>query len=524
MYGPRFGKLRPLAAAIALAWTGAAPAATLTVDGTTCDLSNAIIAANTDSAQGGCPAGSGADTLNLTAPIFTAATPAGTSPWGPLLAYPLISSIITIQGDPDGDGQGSIIERSNAPATPEFQLFLIYGAGGHLTLDHVTLRNASGKGIYNVDGTLSLIHSTITATGAGPDAGGIGITSMRGEVNLSHSTLSANNTGLICRYAGCAIRNSRISDNQYSGVDAGDYASVSVTDSTIAGNGTGVSGGGIDAHLNLSHVIVSNNRGAGIINLASLSLQNTTVSGNRGTGVYSASFSTLTAMSNSTITRNGGGGLRGPAPSAFVSHSILAGNRGGDCSVDPTSFPGSLAGNLIGDGSCDAAAHGALTGDAKLALLKDNGGSTFTHALLPGSPAIDAVPGSACEAKDQRGATRPQNAACDIGAFESIPAPTPALQPIVTFFDEAVAAETLIGTLIEPGKTHRLQAVRHQLLLAGDFQAQGDKPATCRQTYGTLIRIDTDGSTPDKNDYVTGPAAPELDARLRALRTEFGCR
>ena len=60
-----------------------------------------------------------------------------------------------------------------------------------------------------------------------------------------------------------------------------------------------------------------------------------------------------------------------------------------------------------------------------LGPLQDNGGPTFTHALLAGSPAIDArnpaAPGSggnACEATDQRGVARPQGAACDIGAFE----------------------------------------------------------------------------------------------------------
>ena len=65
-----------------------------------------------------------------------------------------------------------------------------------------------------------------------------------------------------------------------------------------------------------------------------------------------------------------------------------------------------------------AMAGGSFAGEAQ---------SIFTHALLPGSPAIDAanpaVPGSssnACEATDQRGVARPQGTRCDIGAFESI--------------------------------------------------------------------------------------------------------
>jgi hypothetical protein len=51
--------------------------------------------------------------------------------------------------------------------------------------------------------------------------------------------------------------------------------------------------------------------------------------------------------------------------------------------------------------------------------LADNGRPTFTHALVPGSPALDASPVDAdCLPTDQRGVTRPQGSACDIGAFE----------------------------------------------------------------------------------------------------------
>ena len=55
-------------------------------------------------------------------------------------------------------------------------------------------------------------------------------------------------------------------------------------------------------------------------------------------------------------------------------------------------------------------------------MLQNNGGPTETHALLPGSPAIDTGHPSNCPATDQRGETRPNDytgvARCDIGAFE----------------------------------------------------------------------------------------------------------
>ncbi len=54
-----------------------------------------------------------------------------------------------------------------------------------------------------------------------------------------------------------------------------------------------------------------------------------------------------------------------------------------------------------------------------LAPLAGNGGPTQTVALFPGSPAINAGGGPSCPATDQRGVSRPQEKACDIGAFES---------------------------------------------------------------------------------------------------------
>lgn len=63
------------------------------------------------------------------------------------------------------------------------------------------------------------------------------------------------------------------------------------------------------------------------------------------------------------------------------------------------------------------------TADPLLGPLQDNGGPTETMALLPGSPALDVVPasGTVCPSSDQRGVSRPQGAACDVGAYEHAP-------------------------------------------------------------------------------------------------------
>jgi hypothetical protein len=85
------------------------------------------------------------------------------------------------------------------------------------------------------------------------------------------------------------------------------------------------------------------------------------------------------------------------------------------------------------DGSCQLTAPTDRPGvDPLLGPLQDNGGPTFTHALLPGSLALDAIPWgtNGCGTThigDQRWQARPQPAwgACDIGAYEAAVAGQP---------------------------------------------------------------------------------------------------
>ena len=79
--------------------------------------------------------------------------------------------------------------------------------------------------------------------------------------------------------------------------------------------------------------------------------------------------------------------------------------------------------NLDSETSCGFTAAGDISNtDPLLGPLQDNGGRTWTHALLPGSPAINQGTNSTCPATDQRGIARPQMGICDIGAYELEPA------------------------------------------------------------------------------------------------------
>jgi CSLREA domain-containing protein len=278
---------------------------------------------------------------------------------------------------------------------------------GNLTLTNTTVRENQatdflfrgiGGGIFNDSGALNLINSTVAGNQVA-NAGG-GIFNRSGTITLTDSTVSANRGGT----SGGGIQNS------------GGF--LTLTNSAVIDN------------LSLNDVLEGN--GGGISNSGDLTLTNSTVSGNtagyfvdpyrftgRGGGIANTGTTILTnsTVSGNRVRANGGGIDHSIFGAVTLSNTIVADNFVNNCSTGVDSF----GYNLTDDTSCNLAAPGDLVvADAMLGPLDDNGGPTKTHALLPGSPAIDA--GSAdCPppATDQRSVTRPQGAACDIGSFES---------------------------------------------------------------------------------------------------------
>jgi len=132
-------------------------AATIIVDETTCTLVDAITAAETDSATGGCAAGSGADTIELTTDVTL--TEVNNTHWGPT-ALPQVTTAVTIQG------AGSVIERG--VDAPDFRFLQV--TGGTLELNDLTLRNGGGEvsgGALHNFGYTTLSNSTFSGNSGG---------------------------------------------------------------------------------------------------------------------------------------------------------------------------------------------------------------------------------------------------------------------------------------------------------------------------------------------------------------------
>ncbi len=326
-----------------------------------CSLREAIQSANSDTGGDACPAGNGTDTINVPSGTFT-------------LSIAGYYENANVTGDLDVTTDLNILGES-ADST------IINGNG----IDRV---------LHVMSGT-SVVVSNLTLTGgnapSGTPGGGGGI--------FNQGTL--------------LILNSQIKNNQ-SGLGGGisNFGHLTVENSTIIGNSAGDGGGISNFYDNDFFPSV-------------LTVINSTISGNFATdsgGVLNVGTASLT---NVTVSENKGddaGGITNPDGSTTLKNTIVANNTEADGTTpsDCQNAVTSAGHNLDSDGSCVLNGTGDISStDPLLGPLQNNGGPTETYALLPGSPAIDAG-GSDCPATDQRGITRPQGSACDIGAFELV--------------------------------------------------------------------------------------------------------
>jgi CSLREA domain-containing protein len=348
---------------------------------------------------------------------------------------PLTANTITIQG---AGGGATTVDGRNAS-----QVFSVSPAAS-VTLGQLTIigGNASlGGGIQNA-GTLMLTNSTVTASVAASNGGGI-YNQQGGTLTLAGTTVSQNVAG---RDGGGIANNggtvqlslSTVSGNKASQAGGGIvnfFGTVSISQSTIAGNAASgknsEGGGGIangDGTLTVDKSTISGNStnsGTGasaIFNILTTSVSNSTISGNTSpqTSGSILNSDTLT-LSYVTIASNSSGIVNSGSVTAtgtIIADSTQGPNCFGNRFHEPFGF------NLDSGTSCRLSQATDLSGtDPLLAALASNGGPTQTRALEAGSPAIDhgGTSANGCPPTDQRGVTRPQGPACDIGAFEFMP-------------------------------------------------------------------------------------------------------
>lgn len=436
-----------------------------------CTLREAITNANSNAqSYADCAPGAGNDTIT-----FASSIPSGTITLGS--ALPFLSGELTI------DGPDRQIAVSGADSV---QVFWV-STGAVVTLEGLVIRDGNtlgaGGGIYNV-GTLTVANSVLSDNSAGT---GGGIFNW-GTLTVTNGTLSANvsarHGGGIFNSSGggtLTITNSTLSGNSSGGLGGGIAISgtAAIADSILSANASASAGGGIynDGALTIADSVLSGNSsesfgGGGIYTrIGTLTVTNSTLSANsadHGGGIMNVNSGTLT-VTNSTLSANsstygsvGGGGIYNENGTLTITNSTLSGNSststGGGIhnqgastlAVTNTLFTNSTGGNCTGlalgssniadDSSCGSTVK--TGGEINLGRLQDNGGPTLTHALQPGSHAIDFISsascdvGSAANGLDQRGVTRPQGTGCDVGAYEfNQSTPPPTTYTFTGFFD-----------------------------------------------------------------------------------------
>ena len=348
-------------------------------------------------------------------------------------------------------------------------------SGQTVTISGLTITNGhatdSGGGIYNDHAVLTLNNCVVAGNSAVLN---IGAGIHNDGTNIGHAMLQVNNS-LITNNSG-GIYNDAL--------QAGS-ATLVITYSTLSNNGPGeainndgwscIFCGNGTTSVEITNSSITSNPGGAIYSdtgrqncggscPVTISITNSTISGN-GVGVYNSTLSDA-VVSNSTISDNGTGISNNlGALGSSVFNSTMSNNgveiqnsagSGSQATIENTIFKISPGGHSIVNESGTVTSYGynisiddgagylngpgdQINTDPLLGPLQDNGGPTFTHALLPGSPAINAGDPDFVGPPDydQRGPDydRVRGGRIDVGPFEvqePLPTPTPTPTPTLT--------------------------------------------------------------------------------------------
>ena len=384
----------------------------------------------------------------------------------------VIDKNITISG-PGPD----LLAVSRASTASRFRIFYVMPSHtvtiAGLTISGGDATGSSGGGIFSDDATLTLVNSIVSGNSANVNGGGI--YNGGGTLTIINSTVSGNSAA----GPGNPIA---------SGGGISNGGTLEITNSTISGNVAGINGGGI---LNGGTVTITdstiggnlaNEDGGGIYNQGTLTIRNSTVSGNTslfGGGIVNGGVNAPLVIANSTVSGNfaskGAGGIDNGG-TLTITNSTLSGNsapdggaihNSGSLMIGNTTLKAGASGANIFNNGGTVTSHGynlssdngggfliaagdQINTDPLLGPLQDNGGPTFTHALLTGSPAINAGDPNFTPPPlyDQRGPgyDRVFSGRIDIGSLEVQPAPTPTPTPTATATPPVTPTPTATAT------------------------------------------------------------------------------
>ena len=344
----------------------------------------------------------------------------------------IVRKDVTIQGQ----GADKTIVQAHAALEEAPDRVFFVAEGATVTIRDLTIRHGNphlvegeagkrcGGGIKVEEGGTLTLENCVVSHNTANTGGGIWV---KGVATVVNCTISHN-------------RADRIAPGTYNcgsggGIKVEGGGTLTLVNSTVNDNEAKFNGGGVfvscGSTATLANCTISDNEatgyGGGLYTRNVLHLTHCTVVNNLAR-TEPASDQPSDGARTPQDHAHGGGGVyvKGTRGTLYITNTIVANNDVEDCTVAPRDEHGkggslgANSNNLVGDGSCDP----AYSGDPLLGPLADNGGDTLTFALLPGSPAIDAVSVVSCTLPaDQRGEPRPVSAdtdapLCDIGAFE----------------------------------------------------------------------------------------------------------
>ena len=446
-----------------------------------------------------------------------------------LSELPPLNSNMTIAGP----GKGVLtVRRSGAAGTPLFRIFTINGGtledGPFVTISGLTISNGNagslggGGGAANNYGRFTFKDCTISGNSAFLGGGIYSAVelnntpfrpvslvllrcSITGNVAVTDaSRFTAAGGGLYTSYVHATVDQCAITGNSApAGVGGGIYnfrGDVEMQTSTVSGNSANSVGG----------IVNDDGDGSGLVT-ASLALFACTVSDNGSAGVKN-----VNSNNHRPFLHFGGTIMSGPAPVLTLADP----NSVSHCRSDGYNLFSDSTGSPDGLDSTDQIA------DPLLGPLQDNGGPTFTRALLPGSPAIDK--GGYGRTIDQRGAPRPfddpnsanGDSAADVGAFEFQGTPPVVLANISGRLPVGAGDNALFAGFIVTGyqpKKVIIRAIGPSLGVAGGL---ADPTLELRDGSGALLQSnDNWKDSPNKQAIIDSTIPPTNDLESAIVAT-----